>query len=94
MKTCLLNKIRVFGTKNLLTLVMVIIIVFALTSTPKSHNKDRHEVIYYWFTVENNDAEEQRNDLPEVEVVSVFELAGTYYGEAIGAELINENFNN
>jgi hypothetical protein len=74
--------------KNLWVLVIIIIIITILNSSQKIYLKSKLEAQYYCVPTNRNEPKEQHPHPSEVEVVSVFELAGTYYGEAIGTEWI------
>ncbi|MCX6255114.1 MAG: hypothetical protein NTV31_11640 [Bacteroidia bacterium] len=68
--------------------MILLILVTALNSSPKIQYKVKLESLYYCFPIDRNETSKQYNHPYEVEVVFVSELAGTYYGEAIGADLI------
>lgn len=74
--------------ENIGVFMIMLIIVPALNSSPKIQYEVKLESLYYCFPTDRNETSEQDNHPYEVEVVFVFELADTYYGEAIGADLI------
>ena len=74
-------------TKQIGTLLIVFLLITAIISSPEIHYKVKRETLYYCIPLENDDRE-QHSHPAEVEVVAVSDLAGTYYGEAIGAEFI------
>lgn len=74
--------------KNMWLLMIVLIIVTLLTSSPEIHYRINPESFYYCIPIDRNEPKEHHPDSPEEEKISVFEMAGTYYGKAIGAELI------
>lgn len=68
--------------------MIVVILISLLYTSPEIHIKGEYKVPYYCVPVVRTESNEQHPHPSEAEVVSVFELAGTYYGEAIGAEFI------
>jgi hypothetical protein len=77
------------------TLMAVVIFVTYLTSSSLvTRNKFKPESFYYYVFQDRHEPNEPHPHPSEVEIVSVLELAGTNYGEAIGAELIYQEIDN
>lgn len=88
MKKYLVSKKFLVTLENIVAFMIVLILVTALNSSPMIQYKVKLESLYYCIPTDRNETSEQDNHPYEVEVVLVSELAGTYYGEAIGADLI------
>jgi hypothetical protein len=73
--------------KNLGILMIVVIIITLLYSSPEIHYKNIL-VNLYCVPINKNETREHQPHPSEEELISVFEIAGTYYGEAIGEELV------
>jgi hypothetical protein len=68
--------------------MIVIIIITLLYSSPEIHYESRLIALYYCEPINRDEPREHHPHPSDEEKVSVFELASTYYGEAIGEELV------
>ena len=69
-------------------LLIVLLLITILASSPEIHYTDKQESLYYYIPIDRNEPNEHHSHSPEEEMVSVFEIAGTFYGEAIGEDWI------
>jgi hypothetical protein len=88
MNMILTNKGVLKIIKNLGILMIVVIIITLLYSSPEIHYKNILVTLYYCVPINKNEPREHQPHPSEEELISVFEIAGTYYGEAIGEELV------
>jgi hypothetical protein len=88
MKMFQTNKSVLKMIKNIWILMIVLIIVTFLNSSLEVPFRCKLRALFYCVPINQTESKEQHPHPSEGEIVSVFELAGTYYGEAIGAEWI------
>lgn len=88
-----MNKIvsNIKGLKMIIYLGTIMIVLMNITllySTPEIHFIEKIEIPIDCVPVDRNTPGEHHPHPSEEEILSIFESAGTYYGEAIGAEWI------
>jgi hypothetical protein len=68
--------------------MIILIIVNFLASSLEIHYKVKPESYYFGTSIDRIEPNDHHPHSPEEEMISIFEIVGTYYEEVIGAEFI------